>query len=297
METKYFLIATLLILSVGCEEFTPGTVDVDAGRAAILAADQAWSETGGDLEAFISFFAEDARFLPPDGPQANGRDEIRQSFSALAALPGFSLSWSANFSDVSSSGDLGYSVGTFEMTVDGPDGRPATRTGTYTTVWKKQNDGQWKVVSDIPNFDSPAAQATVAQDSTEEQQESLYDRLGGLAPISVVVSDFIAVVVPDPFLNENPAVDASRTRVPAPYLTYQVTALVCQATGGPCQYGGRGMLESHAELYITEEEWDRMVVLFRGVLAKHSVPEKEAQELLDIIDSTKADIVVAASGE
>ncbi len=156
MKRKYFLIATLLVLSVGCEGLTPEAVDVDAERAAILAADQAWSDTVGDLEVFVSFFADDARFLPPDGPQANGRDEIQQSFSALAALPGFSLSWGANFSDVSSSGDLGYSVGTFEMTVDGPDGDPATRTGTYTTVWKKQNDGQWKVVSDIPNFDSPA---------------------------------------------------------------------------------------------------------------------------------------------
>ncbi len=57
------------------------------------------------------------------------------------------------------------------------------------------------------------------------------------------------------------------------------------------------MVETHAQLYITEAEWDRMVVLFKEVLTKHSVPEKEAQELLDIIGSTKADIVVAASGE
>ncbi len=156
MERKYFLIASLLVLSVGCERLTPAAVDVGAERTAILEADQAWSDTVGDLDAFMSFFAEDARFLPPDGPQANGRDEIRQSFAELAALPGFSLTWSANFSDVSSSGDLGYSVGTFEMTIDGPDGDPATRTGTYATVWKKQNDGLWKVVSDLPNFDSRA---------------------------------------------------------------------------------------------------------------------------------------------
>ena len=141
------------------------------------------------------------------------------------------------------------------------------------------------------------AQVAVAQSSTEEQQQSLYDRLGGLAPISVVVSDLLDVVVPDPFLNENPAVDASRTRVPTPYLKYHLTAMVCQAAGGPCQYGGRGMVETHAQLYITEAEWDRMVVLFKEVLTKYSVPEKEAQELLDIIGSTKADIVVAASGE
>lgn len=129
----------------------------------------------------------------------------------------------------------------------------------------------------------------IAQSS--EEQPALYDRLGGLAPISVVVSDFIDVVVPDPLLNENPAVNATRARVPAPYLKYQVTALVCSATGGSCQYQGRGMKESHTKLHITELEWDRMVTLFKQVLAKHKVPEQETKELLAIIDSTKADIV------
>lgn len=132
-----------------------------------------------------------------------------------------------------------------------------------------------------------------SQASTTEKAPSLYDRLGGLAPISVVVRDFIDALVPDSVLNANPAIDAARKRVPAPYLTYHVTAMVCQATGGPCQYHGRGMKESHAHLNITEQEWERMVTLFKGVLAKHKVPAKETQELLEIVDSTKADIVVS----
>jgi hemoglobin len=127
--------------------------------------------------------------------------------------------------------------------------------------------------------------------STTEKTPPLYDRLGGLAPISVVVSDFIDALMPDSILNANPAIDAARKRVPAPYLKYHVTAMVCHATGGPCQYQGRGMKESHAHLNITEQEWDRMITLFQGVLAKHKVPAKETQELLAIVGSTKADIV------
>ncbi len=122
---------------------------------------------------------------------------------------------------------------------------------------------------------------------------SLYERLGGLAPISVVVNDFIDVLVPDAVLNQNPAIDAARKRVPSPYLKYHVTAMVCQVTGGPCQYHGRGMKESHAHMNITKGEWDRMVTLFKEVLAKHKVPAKETQELLEIVGSTKADIVVS----
>ena len=135
--------------------------------------------------------------------------------------------------------------------------------------------------------------SALAQGGTEQKQQSLYDRLGGLAPISVVVSDFIDALVPDSVLNANPAIDAARKRVPAPYLKYHVTAMVCQATGGPCQYHGRGMKESHAHLNITEREWDRMVTLFKEVLAKYKVPAQETRELLEIVGSTKADIVVS----
>lgn len=137
------------------------------------------------------------------------------------------------------------------------------------------------------------SQIVFAQGGVEQKQQSLYDRLGGLAPISVVVSDFIDALVPDAVLNANPAISAARKRVPAPYLKYHVTAQVCQATGGPCKYHGRGMKESHAAQNITPGEWDRMVTVFKEVLAKHRVPAKETQELLAIVDSTEADIVVA----
>ena len=140
-----------------------------------------------------------------------------------------------------------------------------------------------------------SAHMAAAQSDEEKKQQTLYDRLGGLAPISVVVDDFIDAMVPDPFLNRNPAINEARKRVPAPYLKYQVTALVCQATGGPCQYNGRSMKDSHVHLNITEQEWDRMVVIFKEVLAKHQVPGSEQQGLLDIVDSTKADIVMAGT--
>ena len=136
-------------------------------------------------------------------------------------------------------------------------------------------------------------QLAIAQGEGESEELSLYKRLGGLAPISVVVSDFIDALVLCPVLNANPAIDAARKKVPAPYLKYHVTAMVCQAVGGPCQYHGRGMNESHSHLNITEKEWDRMITIFKDVLAKYEVPEKETQELLEILASTKADIVAA----
>jgi len=130
-------------------------------------------------------------------------------------------------------------------------------------------------------------------DNEAGDKKSLYSRLGGLQPISVVVSDFIDVIVVDDALNANPAIDAARKVVPAPYLKYQVTAMVCNATGGSCQYQGRTMKDAHAHLNITEKDWQRMEVLLKSVLDKHGVAEKEQQELMEIVGSTKADIVTA----
>ena len=127
----------------------------------------------------------------------------------------------------------------------------------------------------------------------EAEQASLYDRLGGLAPISVVVSDFIDALVPDATLNQNPAIDAARKQVPAAYLKYHVTAMVCEVTGGPCKYVGRNMKESHVHLNITEAEWDRMATIFKQILDRYAVPEAEQQELFAIVGSTKADIVMS----
>lgn len=131
-----------------------------------------------------------------------------------------------------------------------------------------------------------------AQQPAAQKEPSLYERLGGLMPISVVVSDFIDALVPDPVLNNNPAIDAARQRVPSPYLKYHVTAMVCQAAGGPCQYHGRGMYESHVHLNITESEWQRMLTIFKEILVRHQVPPRETQELLDIVGSTKDSIVM-----
>lgn len=139
----------------------------------------------------------------------------------------------------------------------------------------------------------PALVPALADDGDSEK--SLYDRLGGLMGISVVVDDFIDVIVADEEINKNPAVAEARDRVPAAYLKYHVTAMVCQVTGGPCQYHGRTMKESHSHLNITEAEWDRMVTLFKDSLAKFEVPEKETGELLEIVGSTKGDIVKAGT--
>jgi hemoglobin len=125
--------------------------------------------------------------------------------------------------------------------------------------------------------------------------KSLYERIGGMTGITVVIDDFIDRLVIDHVLNMNPRIREARARVPAPYLKYHVSALVCQVTGGPCSYSGRTMKSSHAHLNITPAEWDWMVGVFKDVLADHAVPAAEQDELLAIVGGTRADIVMAGA--
>jgi hemoglobin len=134
--------------------------------------------------------------------------------------------------------------------------------------------------------------ATGVRAADSPAPKSLYDRLGGAYPISVVVETFIDLLLVNDVLNANPAIKAARERVPAAGLKFHVTTLVCQATGGPCNYTGRGMHESHLHLDIGDKEWRAMLADFQRVLNNYAVPAKEQQELIAIVQSTKKDIVI-----
>ena len=146
----------VVLFAVGCgsQEQAP-QIDLEAERSALMDADAAWSETVGDVEKFVSFFAEGGRFLPPGQPLQEGKDAIREVASGLMSLPGLKLQWRATAAEVSASGDLGYTVGTYEMSVNDAEGNPQTTIGKYLTAWKKQPGGQWKIVADCFNADAP----------------------------------------------------------------------------------------------------------------------------------------------
>ena len=131
----------------------------------------------------------------------------------------------------------------------------------------------------------------------EKAQKSLYERLGGVYNIAPVVDEFLEVLYNDDILNANPKIKEARDRVPKAYLKYHITSMVCQASGGPEKYTGRGMKESHQHLNITEKEWQSMGADFKKVLDKFKVPEQEQKELFAIVETTKRDIVISPVGK
>lgn len=159
---KLLFVTSLLLFALGCAapaEAPPPQVDLAAERASLMDADRNWFEdyaaSDSPQDAFVNLVVDDAYLLPPDAPMARGKEEIRGIVAMLEATPGFSISWSPAAAEVGSGGDLGFTIGTYEITMDDPEGTPVRIVGKYMTVWKKQADGRWMVTADMFNADGP----------------------------------------------------------------------------------------------------------------------------------------------
>ena len=89
----------------------------------------------------------------PNEPAFKGMDAIKQVLAPMMQDPSFALSFKADKIEVS--GGLAYSQGSLSLTTTARDGKPFTDTGKFVTVWKKQDDGSWKVLENIFNSDLP----------------------------------------------------------------------------------------------------------------------------------------------
>ena len=178
------------------------TVNVEQERTALMARDRQWSDVTKDADKFVAFFAADATVYPPGEPAVRGADAIRKTYTEMSQSPGFALSWTASSASVASSGDLGYTTGSYQMTMGGVADK-----GKYVTVWKKVGGaGEWKVSEDIFNPDGqPAGQHVMVAPNTIKWGDS---------PPGLPAGAKAAVVAGDP---SQPGPFVLRAQVPAGY--------------------------------------------------------------------------------
>ena len=122
-------------------------------------------------------------------------------------------------------------------------------------------------------------------------ERKLYERLGGIDAITAVVEDFRDRAAADDRINLKFA------RTDLARLTKMLIDQVCEATGGPCRYGGRTMKEAHAGMNVTKGEFDALVDDLVATLKQLKVPSAEQGELLAILGPLKPDIVEVDSNE
>jgi ketosteroid isomerase-like protein len=150
-------VAVVILLSITAAFAQTDTKDLDAVRE-LRAADAAWLKTyeAKDVEKAVAFCDDQGSLLWPNAPKATGKSAITKATASAFAIPDFKLEWRPDQIAVARSGELGYTSGTYTWTFKDASGKPAADKGKYLTVWKRQQDGSWKVLFDMFNTDQPA---------------------------------------------------------------------------------------------------------------------------------------------
>jgi ketosteroid isomerase-like protein len=155
MKKLLMISAAVVIMILGCSMQT-ARPDREAGLRSLMGVDTRFAEETAKrgLEGWLSYFDENATIFPGSHAIVTGLDAVRAYYAETGFDPS-GLSWTPAGSGISSSGDLGYTYGTWEMRGSSDQSADVVARGQYLTQWKKQADGSWRVVADIGNVAPP----------------------------------------------------------------------------------------------------------------------------------------------
>ena len=143
-------------VSISSSEKASGTQSVEQ---LLRDLDAKWSKAAAakDVEQIIAFYSDDAIVFPPNATSAATKEAIRNGWKEMLGSPGFVISWQPTRVQVGKAGEMAWVSGTYELTTNGPSGKPSNDRGKYLEVWEKQTDGNWKCRADMWNSDLTAS--------------------------------------------------------------------------------------------------------------------------------------------
>ena len=122
--------------------FTAAMTDLRPSWDKLVEAEKTFARTSvanGTKAAFLGVLADDAIIFRPTA--VPGRKWFQENPPASSQL-----NWAPEFADIALAGDLGYTTGPFEVRRTAKDEPVAF--GHYVTLWRKDANGDWKVVID-----------------------------------------------------------------------------------------------------------------------------------------------------
>jgi ketosteroid isomerase-like protein len=138
------MVAGLAVALLSCS-LAPGAAGEppEALAAQVRAREIAFAKTMADRDhaAFATFVSEEAVFMDREGAR-HGRKAVAEGWKPLFEKPKAPFSWAPERVEVISSGTLAISTGP----VLDPEGK---RVGTFNSTWRREKDGEWRVVLDI----------------------------------------------------------------------------------------------------------------------------------------------------
>lgn len=146
---KIIILSALVLTTTACNEAPP-----PADSSVITSRSDVWEQSlnAKDLDTLVGLYTTDARLMPPGGETMTGHDAVRTAFGGMmdAGIGGELTTVQASVA-----GDIGYNVGTFNLT----SGGEVIDTGKFVELWQRGADGEWRIAGDIWNSDGAMAAA------------------------------------------------------------------------------------------------------------------------------------------
>ncbi len=119
-------------------------------------------------------------------------------------------------------------------------------------------------------------------------EQTLYERLGGYDAISAVANGLLPRLQADSqlgrFWNHRGEDGVAREK-------QLLIDFLSSNAGGPVYYTGRDMKTSHRGMRISESDWSAFLGHLDATLDSFDVPQREHDEVVAFIQSTRTDIV------
>lgn len=116
-------------------------------------------------------------------------------------------------------------------------------------------------------------------------KQSLYKEIGGTATLSKIFGLAINRIYNDPKLGPH------FEGVPKSHLRQMLTEQTCALIGGPCEYTGKDMKESHQERNVTEAEFYAVVEHVQQAMRLIGLSYQQENRILAALAPLKEDII------
>ena len=131
---------------------SPVKIDPEAEKTALLTAAKAYQDacTIMDVDRIVPFYTSDAKLISPGVEIVTGLDGIRNFMVGMTQLKNFQPRFETPEVNISSAGDMGYSLASIVISYEDTEGKTVSETDRDFHVWKKVGS-EWKLAIDIWN--------------------------------------------------------------------------------------------------------------------------------------------------
>lgn len=145
-------VIVLVMMFTGCQY----TINLEQERENLLETDREFAKLSVErttAEAFKTYVMEDAMVFPAGENPIVGREAIYNDLKD--GEHEYTIDWEPQDAEVAKSGEMGWIWGTWTLYKLADETNIKILYGKYLDVWKKQEDGSWKLYLDMGNS-SPA---------------------------------------------------------------------------------------------------------------------------------------------